>query len=69
MGENFGWDLELWTFRHAMNSPEILKQFLSFLRTQKRWWMLPIIITLLLITGLFLFSSSSALSPFLYKEF
>jgi len=57
------------TYRHVMNSPEILKQFLHFLRTQKRWWLLPFIIAVLLLTGLFLFSTSSALSPFLYREF
>jgi uncharacterized protein DUF5989 len=48
---------------------EIFKEFLRFLRTEKKWWLMPLVFLLLLL-GLFLvFSASSPLAPFLYPLF
>jgi hypothetical protein len=45
-----------------------LKDFCHFLIREKRWWLTPIVIVLLLL-GLLLWFSSSALSPFIYTLF
>jgi hypothetical protein len=48
---------------------EIFKEFLHFLRKEKKWWLMPLVFILLLL-GLFLvFSASSPLAPFLYPLF
>ena len=47
----------------------ILREVWSFLRVRKKWWLLPIVITLILVGTLIVFSQSSALSPFIYALF
>lgn len=48
---------------------QIFKEFLLFLRQEKKWWLLPLVFLLLLL-GLFLvFSAGSPLAPFLYPLF
>lgn len=46
----------------------ILREFLDFLRHNKKWWLLPIILILLLL-GLIVMLSGTALAPFLYPVF
>ncbi|MBN2162757.1 MAG: hypothetical protein JXR25_15370 [Pontiellaceae bacterium] len=46
----------------------ILREFLDFLRHNKKWWLLPILLILLLM-GLILLLSGTALAPFLYPLF
>ncbi len=46
-------------------SPGILAEFWYFLRHNKKWWLAPIIIALLLI-GLLILISGSAIAPFIY---
>ena len=52
-----------------MNKPAILKEFWSFLRVRKKWWLAPIVIFLLLLAGLLLLARGSALAPFVYGLF
>jgi hypothetical protein len=52
-----------------MNRLAIIKEFLDFLREQKRWWIAPIVVCLLLLGGLLIFAKGSALAPFLYSLF
>jgi hypothetical protein len=40
----------------------------DFLRTSKKWWMLPILIVMLLF-GLILVAGNSAVAPFIYTLF
>jgi drug/metabolite transporter superfamily protein YnfA len=40
-----------------------------FLRQNKKYWLLPIIIVLLLMGALLIFAQSSALAPFIYTIF
>lgn len=48
---------------------DIFKEFLWFLKKEKKWWLMPLVFILLLL-GLFLvFSASSPLAPFLYPLF
>lgn len=43
-------------------------EFLLFLRQNKKWWMLPILLVLALLTALVLLSGSGA-APFIYTIF
>jgi hypothetical protein len=40
-----------------------------FLRQNKKLWLLPIIVVLLLMSALLIFAQSSALAPFIYTVF
>jgi hypothetical protein len=44
-------------------------EFWRFLRTRKKYWLLPIVITVLLIGGLLMLAQSSAVAPFIYTLF
>ena len=46
-----------------------MKQALVFLGQNKKWWLAPILLTILLLGGLVLFSSSTAAAPFIYTLF
>ncbi len=48
---------------------DFLKDLWGFLRERKKYWLLPIIITLLLFGGLIFFTSGSAIAPFIYTIF
>ncbi len=47
----------------------LLNEFVLFLRQNKKLWMLPIVITLLMLGALLVFAQSSALAPFIYTIF
>lgn len=44
-------------------------EFWLFLRRNKKFWLLPIVIVLLLMGALLIFAQSSALAPFIYSIF
>lgn len=46
----------------------ILREFLDFLRYNKKWWLIPIIAVLLLLGALIVLSSTAA-APFIYALF
>lgn len=46
----------------------IVKEFILFLKDNKKWWLLPILICLLLL-GALLFLGGSAAAPFIYTLF
>ncbi len=48
---------------------EFLKELWGFLRERKKFWLLPVILTLLAIGGLLVFAQGSALAPFIYTLF
>ena len=45
------------------------KEFLAYLMARKKLWLLPIILTLLLIGGLLILAQGSAVAPFIYTIF
>jgi hypothetical protein len=47
----------------------IFRDLWGFLRTRKKFWLLPIILTLLLFGALIVFASGSAIAPFIYTLF
>jgi competence protein ComGC len=48
---------------------EFIKDLWLFMRERKKFWLAPIIIVLLLIGMLVVFSSGSAVAPFIYTLF
>jgi hypothetical protein len=48
--------------------PGILREFLWFLRYNKKWWLTPILLVLLLLVGLAFLTTSPA-APFIYTLF
>jgi drug/metabolite transporter superfamily protein YnfA len=40
-----------------------------FMRDQKKWWLLPVIIVILLVGTLLIFAQGSTLAPFIYTIF
>jgi hypothetical protein len=52
-----------------MSKISIIKEFWSFLRVRKKWWLAPIIFFLLLLGALIIFTQGSALAPFIYALF
>jgi hypothetical protein len=49
-------------------APGILREFWEFLRTNKKWWITPIVIVLLFVTAL-IYLSGHAAAPFIYTLF
>ncbi|MDA8433502.1 MAG: DUF5989 family protein [Nitrospiraceae bacterium] len=47
----------------------ILKEIWGFLKVRKKWWLLPIMLFLLLLSALIVFSAGSAVAPFIYTLF
>jgi hypothetical protein len=48
---------------------DFLNDFLGFLKTRKKFWLLPAILVLLLFGFLMVLSSGSAIGPFIYTLF
>ena len=54
--------------RAAQKDAGLVRELLSFLAHEKKWWLAPILLVLLLL-GLFMLLSSSAVAPFIYPLF
>jgi len=52
-----------------MNKLSIIKEFWEFMRARKKWWLAPIVITMVLLGALIIFTEGSALAPFIYTLF
>ena len=48
---------------------DIFKDLWGFIKTRKKFWLLPIILTLLLVGVLIVLTSGSAIAPFIYTLF
>ena len=52
-----------------MSKGRVLSEFIQFLRQEKKYWLLPIVIVFVLFGLLIVFSQSSAVAPFIYTLF
>jgi|TARA_B110000261_G_C12854915_1_gene265865 hypothetical protein len=48
---------------------DFIKEFLEFLRVRKKYWLFPILLTLVLFGALIVLSQGSAIAPFIYTIF
>ncbi len=49
-------------------SPGLVREYLDFLAHNKKWWLLPIVVALLLVGALIVFGGTAA-APFIYTLF
>jgi hypothetical protein len=47
----------------------VLSEFITFLRQEKKYWLVPIVIVFVLFGLLIVFSQTSAVAPFIYTLF
>lgn len=52
-----------------MGKLSLAREFWLFLRQNKKLWLLPIVVVMLVIGMLLIFAQSSALAPFIYTIF
>ena len=48
---------------------ELIKDVWDFLKTRKKYWLAPLIITIVLMGGLIIFTQGSVVAPFIYSIF
>jgi hypothetical protein len=46
-----------------------VSEFWSFLRTRKKFWLIPVLFVLLVVGGLIVLTSGTAVAPFIYTLF
>ena len=68
MPENDENDNEFAKIAESAGEQSLLSEFVDFLKTNKKWWLAPIVIVMLLIGALVLLSGSAA-APFIYTLF
>ena len=50
------------------SGPGLVREFIDFLTYNRKWWLAPLIIAMLLL-GLFVYLSGTGLAPFIYTLF
>ncbi len=55
--------------RAAAEAPQgVVREFWAFLRHNKKWWLVPLVVVLVLM-GVLMFLGSSPVAPFIYSIF
>jgi len=44
----------------------LFKEFLQFLRQEKKWWLVPLVVLLLILVAIIVFTGGSVLAPLMY---
>ena len=52
-----------------MSKASIMLEFWDFLRQRKKFWLLPIVLVMLLLSALIVLTQGSAVAPFIYAIF
>jgi len=52
-----------------MSKVRIFSEFFEFLMDNKKWWLIPIVLMLLILGALIVMTQGSALAPFIYTLF
>jgi hypothetical protein len=47
----------------------IAREFFAYMSARKKWWLLPVLLTLLIFGGLLILAQGSAVAPFIYTVF
>jgi len=48
---------------------DLIKELWAFMRAREKFWLLPILVTMVLLGGLVVFTKGSAVAPFIYTIF
>ena len=54
------------TLRCGPTMWQLAKEFLMFLRQEKKWWLAPLVAVLLVLGALIVFGAKSVFAPFMY---
>ena len=54
---------------YSMAKQSLIKEFFLFIKHEKKYWLAPLILVLLIVGALVVFAGSSPLAPFLYPLF
>ena len=52
-----------------MSLPSLIADFLGFIRHEKKWWMIPLVLMLIVLGLLSVFVINSPVAPFIYTFF
>ncbi len=52
-----------------MHRLAVLKELWIFMRNRKKWWLGPIVVTMLMLSVLIVLTEGSAVAPFIYALF
>ena len=52
-----------------MAKSQVFREFVTFLKQEKKYWLAPIVVVLVLMGLLLVFAQSSAVAPFVYTLF
>lgn len=52
-----------------MAKQSLFREFVLFLKEEKKWWLIPLVMLLLGIGALLVFASNSVVAPFIYSFF
>lgn len=47
----------------------LLSEFIAFIKHEKKWWLIPLLLVLALVSLLAFFAETSPIGPFLYEIF
>ena len=47
----------------------LLKELAAYMSARRKWWLAPIIVTLVMVGGLLVLAQGSAIAPFIYTVF
>jgi hypothetical protein len=47
----------------------LARELWAFMRVRKKWWLLPILVIMAMVSALLVFAQGSALAPFIYTIF
>jgi hypothetical protein len=47
----------------------LLSELWAFMRVRKKWWLAPILVTMVLLSALIVLTQGSAVAPFIYALF
>ncbi len=59
----------IWTGPTRGYRMDILTDLWGFMKSRKKYWLLPVILTLLFLGTIIIFSGGSAIAPFIYALF
>lgn len=48
---------------------DLVKELWAFVKTRRKWWLLPVLVVLVLVGALLIFAQTSVFAPFIYAIF
>lgn len=58
-----------WRSKDIMAKQSLIGELVQFAMREKKWWLVPLLVILVLMGALIIFVQSSAIAPFLYPFF